>query len=500
LSSFDPRLMREALIDAIPEELFASGRQALEPRNLYLPFSHAKALSPDNVLVVGIRGAGKTVWWQALLDDHHRRLVSKALPFADIRPGLLVTPGFGQANAWEGSKLEQWPDKETLRALLREGFDGYEIWRTVVLSQVAGLPQELDTWGQRVAWVSRNGEAASRKIAAADAELSSIKAAHLVLFDALDRTSESSTERQRLLASLLSLAFDLRTTRAIRIKIFVRPDMLDEAVRAFPDASKVLSGRVDLRWARRELYGLLWQRLANSIEHGAAARGWVAKHVGSRDLFATWSRVDEVWQAGHLLRNDETLQDLFGTITGPWMGTDARRGVPFTWLPNHLVDGLGQVSPRSFLSALRHAALDSQARYPHHPWALHYESIKRGVAAASSIRVHEVEEDYPWVKTLLEPMRGLKVPCTREEFGAQWSAHNALTRLEHEARRERLRDDFFSVPGHLDEGPEGVFRDLRDIGVLTFEADGRLNLPDVYRVGYGILRKGGVKPARSHED
>jgi hypothetical protein len=42
-----------------------------------------------------------------------------------------------------------------------------------------------------------------------------------------------------------------------------------------------------------------------------------------------------------------------------------------------------------------------------------------------------------------------------------------------------------------------VFEELRRLGVLVVRDDrygqGRIDVPDIYRYGYGILRKGGVK-------
>ena len=69
------------------------------------------------------------------------------------------------------------------------------------------------------------------------------------------------------------------------------------------------------------------------------------------------------------------------------MGKDHRRGLPYTWLPNHLADALDEVSPRSFLAALRVAADDSAST---DTTALSYEAIKHGVQAASRIRVVEI--------------------------------------------------------------------------------------------------------------
>ncbi len=40
---------------------------------------------------------------------------------------------------------------------------------------------------------------------------------------------------------------------------------------------------------------------------------------------------------------------------------------------------------------------------------------------------------------------------------------------------------------------EGVFDELRRTGVLEVRRDGRIDVPDIYRYGYGIKRKGGAR-------
>ena len=42
--------------------------------------------------------------------------------------------------------------------------------------------------------------------------------------------------------------------------------------------------------------------------------------------------------------------------------------------------------------------------------------------------------------------------------------------------------------------PEALVDDLIDLAVLYRTEDGRLNMPDIFRVGAKIKRKGGVRP------
>lgn len=151
------------------------------------------------------------------------------------------------------------------------------------------------------------------------------------------------------------------------------------------------------------------------------------------------------------------------------------------------------MSPRSFLAALRAAAEDTQERYPNHDTALHYESIKRGVQRASEIRVRELREDYPWVDLLMQPLAGAVVPCEFADVVQRWQEAGVMEALRSgEAGTDRL------PPAHLDTGDyQGLRRDLEDLGVFRRARDGRVDVPDVFRVGYGLGRRGGVKPLRT---
>jgi len=44
--------------------------------------------------------------------------------------------------------------------------------------------------------------------------------------------------------------------------------------------------------------------------------------------------------------------------------------------------------------------------------------------------------------------------------------------------------------------PAAILKALQRIGVAERRADGRINIPDIYRVAAKMLRKGGVRPKR----
>jgi hypothetical protein len=479
---------REAMLKSLPEATSLHGAGP-ELRFTYLPASHAKALNLDVMLVVGMRGAGKSFWWAALQRPEHRLLVHRLAKRSGLTEDVEVTVGFG-----ERPDPGAYPGRDVLDHLLTQGHDPRLIWRTVILHALAPPDHALRgcaDWPDRVAYVAAQPEAMDNLLYHRDQELDEKGGHWLILFDALDLSASDWPTMKALIRGLLQAVLDLRRYRRLRAKCFLRTDQLDErAVTSFPDASKILAERVELTWPDTELYNLLWQYLGNARgDAGEGLRRELSSVFGGR-----WSseevRGETVWMPPNELRRNGDLQRrLFHAIAGPWMGKGARRGYPYTWVPNHLADAQGKVSPRSFLAALRKAAEDTDQRYPDHEWPLHYESIKQGVQAASGIRVDEMREDYPWVDVLMEPLRGKVVPCDFEELAQIWH-EGVLGRLETrvEQRQERL------PPTHLDEGPEGLRRDLEELGVFLHMRDGRVNIPDVFRVGYGLGRKGGVRP------
>ncbi|MCC6156591.1 MAG: hypothetical protein IT350_00965 [Deltaproteobacteria bacterium] len=312
----------------------------------------------------------------------------------------------------------------------------------------------------------------------------------VILFDALDRTASDWPTMNELVRGLLQAVLDLRPYRRLRAKCFLRTDQLNESeVATFPDASKLMAEKAELDWPANELYGLLFQYMGNARD------GAFRKAIESESWFK-WPQIEGTdesvaWLPPSSLRHDAELQRrVVHTITGPWMGRDRRRGDPYTWIPNHLADSQGKTSPRSFLAALRHAADETSKQYPEHEYALHYESIKRGVQKASEIRVRELREDYPWVDTLMKPLRGKVVPCDFAEIESVWDEVLMELRSRVEQQVERL------PPAQLAAGAEGVRRDLENLGIFFRIKDGRVNVPDVYRLSYNIGRKGGVPPVR----
>lgn len=481
-----PEALRALMLDALPEQ--SAAFEHPEAKYVYFPASHAKALRPDAMVISGMRGAGKSFWWWALQQAEIRSVLKQVEPHVEIEEKTQIAVGFGAAASRE------YPSPDVLGKLRNDGHDSRLIWKAVVLRHHApqGHPlKELPGWGERVSWLAEHPEEADRLLLASDEELARQGIWHITIFDALDRSGSEWPKIHALIRGLLQLALEVRGYQRIRIKCFLREDQLDEErIGRFPDASKVLATRVELSWDREDLYGMLWQYMANGPEGPAFSfRAWAEQYLreGFQGLTLGPARDSGIYRVRR--PRPQAVQKLFHQIAGAWMGTGPKRGFTDRWIFNHLADAKQRTSPRSFLTALRAAAEDTDYRYRDHKYALHYESIKAGVRKASHWRVQELGEDYPWVRILLSALEGLTVPCDFREVHSRWRSKEVFEQIE--AQRAEIP----LLPARFSEGAEGLRKDLEELGVFQRLSDGRVNIPDVFRIGFGMGRKGGVKPA-----
>lgn len=458
-----PQQLRESILSASLET--SNFGEAPQPGTLYLPPSHLKALRLDAHIVVGGRGVGKSFWTAALQSEPLRGQLGTV---SSELQGIEVFAGFSSAEA-----IDSYPNADVFSTLFTQNGDPYDLWRAVVLRWVAqrigeNIPSE--SWLSTVEWMKSDPEAAARLMQ----RQRDWKG--LILFDALDRTSSEWQRMDEIVRGLLRTILWLKTFPGLYAKVFLREDQAERTVFNFPDASKLTATKAELAWARHDLHGLLWQRLINAPDiHGARMR-----EICQSDALG------DVWGVAPGMKSESELQkQAFETLAGPWMGRDKRRGVPYTWSVGHLSDGRGQTSPRSFLAAIRQAAEDSAERYSQHDYALHFESIKRGIQKASEIRVQEIAEDYPWVRDVLSALSGMNVPIEFDAVKKKWEE-------QFPAGPQSISSTHLPAQ-HVDSW-DGVRDDLRRLGLLEIKKDGRIDMPDLYRVGFGLGRRGGVKP------
>lgn len=477
---------RVLLSSALPS---AQDADTVEPtvNTLFTPDSHRLALDVDTTVVRGGRGVGKTFWFRSLLDDRLRTVAAQEYRIDKLKH-LDAAAGYGAALV-----PDRYPGPAALRSLVDSGAKPEELWTTVLLVAL-GQPDlcAIGPWKERIAWVREHPDERDRTIAEADRQAQEDGTIRLLLFDALEHLHGDRRQADRLVAGILQLALELRlSTKNVRCKIFIRPDMFDGALLHFPDASKLTSNAASLKWTPANLYGLFFHSLGN--QPGEEAERF-------RSLMPGWT---EPTAGRHLppaaLLGDEQVQsEVFTAIAGTYMGANYRKGHTYTWLPNHLMDGAEQVSPRSFLNALSKALEETSAQYAAHEFPIHHEGIRRGVQSASQTRVLEIREDLPWVQTAIEPLKGQQVPIDESTVIELWEEQDLTTALKRQAEQLRTAEDatIRTGPRYPDRYP-GLIEELIELGVMRRRKDGRIDLPDVYRIAFSIGRRGGVPKVRA---
>lgn len=452
--------------------------------SMYTPWSHRQALQPDVTVVRGGRGAGKTYWYNSLLEDQLRTVAAEEFELPRLQ-AVSAREGFSVQ-----SNNRAYPGPAEIGQLLENGIVPEDLWLAVVIGQL-GAPEfaRLHDWRDRISWTRDNPGQATEVIEVADRRADEDGATVLLLFDALDHLHSDRRVADWLIAGLLKVVLRLRiSTRRLRGKVFIRPDMFTDEVLRFPDASK-LGRYADLSWNTVSLYGLFFHLLGN------APTPFASRFRGVESATGAWRRATgaERFSVPVDLATDEEQQErLFHMLAGKWMGANHRKGNTYTWLPNHLMDGVDQVSPRSFLDAIRRAVEVTNDEYRGHEFALHHEGLRQGVTTASQTRVAEISEDLPWVGVAVRPLEGLQVPITEADVLERWGSRGLTSeRLLRAGDGGEIRTGPRS-PGDLD----AVITEMVELGIMRRRHDGRLDMPDVYRVAFRIGRKGGVPRLR----
>lgn len=449
---------------------------------------HEGALDPGRALVIGDRGTGKSFWTGALLSSEGRDRLAEVYPRLGLAK-LDVALGFGSDEF-----TAEHPVAGELVSLMAAGFEPEAIWRAVILASAPhGLvPPELTVgdWAQRVAWVAQDPALRRGHFVALDKALSSQSRRLLIIFDALDTLAAKWDDIARLMRGLLQVSLFLRSSKTIFVKLFLRPDMADDpTLWAVGDSSKLRYDEVTLVWARKDLYALLIQSLANHVSTRTSVEDYVKERL-SLPLLYRYHRY-EVPEL--LLESEDEQQRFFALIAGNFMGANATKGRTYTWVPNHLANARGYAAPRSFLYALAVAAESSKSLVT----ALDVGGIQEGVRQASKIRMSELREDYRWIDAIFRPLKDMLVPVERVEVVKRWRDQKVVASVYREMDKDQS-GRYLPPPRvntRLDDTSThaALIETLDHLGIVETTADGRLNMPDLFRLAAGVKRKGGVR-------
>jgi hypothetical protein len=474
LTDRDFELIREGLANLPRADNHKPGEKVDTSRMLIVN-DHRAVLDPDRALVVGNRGMGKSYWAHALADSGAREQAATTVRALN---NVNVYMGFNSSERTQ----EIAPTPTALTEALQQGCDAGLIWRAVLLraARYRGIGTDVipESFVRAVQWTAANGEQVDRVLTELDDRCAADRIKLLIVFDALDRLGKDWKTTRDLTRALLERALAVASYRSIRLKLFMRRDQFeDQKLFQFPDGSKIRNTRVDLSWSSEDLYELLFTHLKND---------GVSKEAFTKLL-----------SSAPAVSLSEKSKPSVDRIAGEFMGTGEKRGRVYTWLPLHLADARGETSPRTFLTAWREAAHHMPALAGR---AVDHLGIIEGVRKASEDRVSELKEDYWWIEPALNPLRDQTVPIERNLLDEIWRSSRTVEGIRNESsKRGGLAPVQLELGNEIGLSPEQALSNaLVAIGVFEQRSNGKINIPDIFRVEAGIKRKGGVKPPKKN--
>jgi hypothetical protein len=406
---------------------------------------------------------------------------------------LIVKPGYS------GFSGEDAVSAKIIDARIPRGGEttyGFSFWQAVIIraAKAALRPNEDLQTIREVIEMYSDPEDAEREIRSLDSEFGKRGRVLLVTFDALDTLSRDWFRATRLVDALFEAIWTLRARRSIRAKVFIRPEQLNDESLRFVELPKLRSGRVELEWRQIDLYGLLFWRLANLPEHTSAVNNFRRLVEGAG--IAIPPEISQRRRNWPLIVDSEAQKKVMNLFAGLYMGKTNKKGGTYDWPYKHLADGLGKVTPRSFLKLFVEASKFGQAPPAQ---VISKEGIRHGLREASKVRVDQLGVEYGWVKRALAPLAGVIVPCELQSIFDRWLESNTI-RMILDAANDPESGFLppFPLPAKEGRELELLANAMQRIGLLSVRDDGRVDIPDLFRVAALMLKKGGIPPRQKY--
>jgi hypothetical protein len=457
----------------------------------FLPIADYRlALEPNTLLILGGRGVGKTELFRLLAIPSGRESLVESLKIRSL-PDLSKTTwiaGFGRTRKTE----KRFPTPESVETqmdhatniewrsfwiglilgglLQQEDFKFKDFLIEQIEREIANILRDdlslLSSWQPMV---NKNLEKLNAVLDKLDQKLIEADDWLFVTYDELDRLVASYTALASPIRELLALWLDRsRRWDRIRPKIFLRTDLFREDFLSFPDASKLAAHRVELEWKHSWLYQLLVKRLANSGNE-------MTEYLQNIPGLIIENQTGLGWTA---TSNEKLFEELIEMMIGKYMGPNAKKGITYRWIPNHLQDAGGRIAPRSFLKLFALAAKRriQQPSIVEQNELLQPSDLQGALMDTSDDRIRELQEEYPWLESLKMSLVNLRAPMPQGIFleavkSTRWSPEKQPPVTN----------------------PEGILQYLLQLGIVESRSDGRINIPEIYLYGFQVKRKGGLK-------
>lgn len=458
----------------------------------FLPLRNYQMLvEPTKFLILGSSGTGKTRIFQTLQTKGGFRYIIGNQPqlFRPRAENTVFLPGYNAddiqfsdqntmgkylgdqkaAAFWAGSAvlllLRYFKGDEYIQGLAAQYFD------ESFLAAAAGS----NAWKCPEIWmdyIEKNPEKCEDFLDKADRYLEKKDQWVFIIYDTLDKICMRYIDLFPYIRTLLSFWFShLRRWKRLKSKIFLREDLYESELLKFSDASKMGNCCLRLEWNAVSLYRLLIKRLANARDEQT-----IEYLHGIPNLISENPQGD----IGYIPTEDQKIIERFvNELMGKYMGNTPKKGMSYTWAPNHLQDARGALVPRPFLKLYSTAA----RKMTEYPAEIETLPRRRLIAPAmlqgamrevSQDRLRELQEEYPWLERLREAFLGTVLLVEKAEF-----IQKIKMDLWSPAEQEQLPSST----------PQGIFDMLQKLGIVYLSKDGMVNVPEIYLHGFGMKRK-----------
>ena len=498
MSAYNKQILLESIVNIAPGSGTAEQESDDDDKFLknFLPIpDYRHVLDPNILLVLGGRGAGKTELFRLLAIPTGRESLVASLGVKSL-PDLAQTTwiaGFGRTR----KKEQRFPIPETvekemanatniswrsfwiglvIRVLLQQEKFKFEVFlhdRIVRINPdlIRLLKEELSRLSMWKSMVDDHLEELNAVLDELDNQLTKSDDWLFVTYDELDLLVASYTALAMPIRELLALWLDRsRRWDRIRPKIFLRVDLFRDNFLSFSDASKLKAHQTKLEWKHSWLYQLLVKRLANSSnemqEYLQEISGLIGESKTELGLTASLS--------------EELFEKIIERMIGKYMGANAKKGITYRWIPNHLQDAGGRIAPRSFLKLFSLAAqqrMDNISSITQNTVLLQPSDLQGALMKTSEDRIQELQEEYPWLESLKTSLVDLTAPIQKDILLERVAATHWISAKQ-------------QPPVST---PEGILQYLLQLGIVESRFDGRINMPEIYLYGFGVKRKGGVQ-------
>ncbi len=269
-----------------------------------------------------------------------------------------------------------------------------------------------------------------------------LKASQLSLWLMVDRLDEifprrSDVEKTALRGLLRTLRFF--TSANIRVKVFLRDDMLEQVVRSyqgFTALTHVTVRQADtLRWTQDQILAM------------------VVKRFFANDDLAVYLEINRA----HLDASASYRTQCFNKIFPPTVFKGPKQSPTIRWLCNRCADGRGVITPRDALDLLIRAKQKQQDTYAADPegqsdWVIGAPAIRYGFEELSRRkRATYLQAEFPHLWREIEKFLGgkteYKASTLEDILGLSWKATaDNLLAIGFFSKGEKAGEDVYSIP------------------------------------------------------